>query len=89
LPETKFRSFHVTVHELVEDAAANSITMWASSTSATDIGPYANEYMLMLSFDDDGRSITHFLEFVDSAFTLDFFARLGAHVDEPQGEKEG
>jgi hypothetical protein len=77
----------VTVHELVEDAAANSIAIWASSISTTDIGPYANEYMLMIFFDDNFM-VTRFLEFVDSANTFDFFPRLRAHVAKSQGGKE-
>ena len=48
----------------------------ASSTADTEIGPYANEYAIFLSFTEDGNQVTHFEEFVDSDYTKRFFAAL-------------
>jgi hypothetical protein len=50
--------------------------MHATSTADSDIGPYANEYALILHFTEDGKKVTKFLEFVDSAFSTKFFADL-------------
>jgi len=50
--------------------------MHASSTAKTPIGSYANEYMLALTFTDDGTKVIRFDEFVDSAFSASYFARL-------------
>jgi ketosteroid isomerase-like protein len=52
--------------------------MHATSTSETDIGPYANEYALILTFTEDGKKVTKFLEYVDSAYSMKFFAALAA-----------
>lgn len=48
----------------------------ATSTAETDIGPYANEYALILKFTEDGTKVTRFLEMVDSAYSAKFFAAL-------------
>ena len=42
------------------------------------MGPYSNEYSLFLTFTDDGTKIKRFDEFVDSAYTGAFFAKLQA-----------
>jgi len=38
-----FKDFKVTVLDLVEDAAANKVTVWARSSASTPVGPYINE----------------------------------------------
>lgn len=50
--------------------------MHATSTADTDIGPYENEYALILQFAEDGRKVVKILEFVDSAYSMEFFERL-------------
>jgi hypothetical protein len=50
--------------------------MHATSTAETDIGSYANEYALILNFSEDGKKVTKFLEYVDSAYSIKFFAAL-------------
>jgi hypothetical protein len=52
--------------------------MHATSTADTDIGRYANEYALILHFTEDGKKVTKFLEYVDSAYSIKFFAALAA-----------
>jgi len=47
--------------------------MHASSTADTDIGPYGNEYALIMHFTDDGTKVTKFAEYVDSAYSINFF----------------
>jgi ketosteroid isomerase-like protein len=50
--------------------------MHATSTAETDVGPYANEYALILTFTEDGEKVIKFLEYVDSAYSQGFFAKL-------------
>jgi hypothetical protein len=50
--------------------------MHVTSTAETTIGPYANEYALILHFTEDRTKITKFFEFVDSAYSLKFFVKL-------------
>jgi ketosteroid isomerase-like protein len=64
------------VREEVHDAHAHIGIIHASSTAETDIGPYANEYALILKFTEDGKKVTNFDEFVDSAYTNEFWAAL-------------
>jgi len=71
-----FRKFTVTVHTAVHDAEAHTCIMHATSTAETDIGPYGNEYALILFFTDDGKKVTKFLEYVDSAYSIKFFTAL-------------
>lgn len=71
-----FQSFTPTINQLVEDAAANTIAIWASSVAQTVIGEYRNEYTLLLSFNAEGDKVTKIIEFVDSAYSKEFFARL-------------
>jgi ketosteroid isomerase-like protein len=51
--------------------------MHASSMAETKVGRYNNEYALFLDFTDDGRQIKRIEEFADSAYSADFFAKLG------------
>ena len=60
----------------MHDVDAHTCIMHATSTADSDIGPYANEYALILHFTEDGKQVTKFLEFVDSAFSKMFFKEL-------------
>ncbi|EAT81494.2 hypothetical protein HBI56_205900 [Parastagonospora nodorum] len=71
-----FRNFKATVHTEVHDAEAHTCMIHATSTAETDIGPYANEYALILTFTEDGTKVINFLEMVDSAYSSKFFAAL-------------
>ncbi|CAM6100436.1 unnamed protein product [Calypogeia fissa] len=78
-----FRNFHVTLHDLIEDAAANKVVLWASSTADTDLGPYGNEYVAVLYFNSEGK-VEKFVEFVDSK-SVAFFRRLGDLIVPKEG----
>lgn len=58
------------------DADAHTCMVHASSTAHTEIGQYANEYALMLTFTSDGKQVVRFDEFVDSAYSEWFVAAL-------------
>ncbi|KAF3038247.1 hypothetical protein E8E11_001014 [Didymella keratinophila] len=71
-----YSNFTVVVKEEIHDAAAHTCIIHASSTAETKIGPYTNEYALILTFTEDGRRVTKFDEFVDSAYSQQFVAAL-------------
>jgi hypothetical protein len=57
--------------------------MHASSTANTGVGKYANEYTLFLQFTEDGKKVANIEEFVDSAYSTSFFAKL--KIPTPEG----
>ncbi|KAF6219620.1 hypothetical protein HO133_004089 [Letharia lupina] len=71
-----FRDFDVTVHDTIVDEEARKMVMHASSTGTTALGPYNNDYTLILHMTEDGRKVEKFYEFVDSAYTVDYMPRL-------------
>ncbi|KAH8882917.1 hypothetical protein GQ53DRAFT_883740 [Thozetella sp. PMI_491] len=83
---TQFRKFTVKATDVFEDEKENKIVVWAHSTAETDIGPYANEYMLVFYFNETGDKIVRFLEWVDSAYSKDFFARLRSYIEQQEAK---
>ncbi|KAK7448502.1 hypothetical protein VKT23_013763 [Stygiomarasmius scandens] len=74
-----FRNLTVTVKDTIVDEKQRRVLMWASSKAETDIGPYANEYALILKCDEDGR-VVWVGEFLDSQYTIAFFIKLREHM---------
>ncbi|KAK3331504.1 hypothetical protein B0H66DRAFT_598986 [Apodospora peruviana] len=66
----------IVVEEVFEDAAENKVVLWARGTADTKVGPYVNEYILMIYLNESGDRVTRFCEFVDSAFVAGFFPKL-------------
>lgn len=79
-----FKNFTPTIHQLVEDEKANTIAIWCSSTADTIIGPYGNEYMILLSFNEAGDKVEKVIEFVDTEYSKSFFGRLRAHLEQKE-----
>ena len=71
-----FDRFHLTVHDSIVDEVARKVVMHASSSAVTKLGPYGNEYVLILHMTEDGRQVDRFDEFVDSAYSTDYMPRL-------------
>lgn len=84
-----FQGFEPTIHDIVEDERANKATVWCSSVSETVVGRYANEYMLLLHFNDAGDKVERVVEFVDSSYSKDFFGRLREFAAERQAAEQG
>lgn len=82
------KGFRLTVHDIIEDERANKIAIWASSSGATEVGSYANEYMLTFHFNDAGGKMTRFYEFVDASFSQEFFPKLAKHMQEKKAAEE-
>jgi hypothetical protein len=81
-----FRNYNLTIQDIVEDEKANKVVVWTHSTADTRIGPYENEHILHLSFNEAGDKVDKFLEFVDSDLSKDFAIHL--HDDIAQARKE-
>lgn len=77
-----FSDFEPTIHDIVEDARDNKLIIWASSKGKTVIGPYANEYMLLLYLNEAGDKVERFVEFVDSDNSRNVFSQLQKLVEE-------
>ncbi|RYN88811.1 hypothetical protein AA0120_g6873 [Alternaria tenuissima] len=73
-------NFTATVFQETHDPEAHTCIIHARSTASTPIGSYGNEYALILTFTEDGTQVRQFDEFVDSAYTLEFGARLAAFL---------
>jgi ketosteroid isomerase-like protein len=80
--EPLFRNFTPTVHDIIEDADANKVIVRCTSDASTPVGPYRNEYMIVLYFTEDQTKVVRFLEFVDAAGSMEFFPRLHRWVAE-------
>jgi hypothetical protein len=80
--EPLFRNFTPTVQDIYEDADANKVVARCTSSASTPVGPYRNEYMIVLYFTEDQRKVERFLEFVDAGASMEFFPRLHKWVAE-------
>ena len=76
-----FRNFAVKAHETIVDMEARKVVMLASSTAETDIGPYSNEYVLVIKMGRDGRQVENIIEWVDSEYAVKYFGRLRQATD--------
>ena len=84
-----FEHFHLTVHDSIVDEVARKVLMYVSSSASTALGPYNNEYMLILHMTEDGRRVEKFYEFVDGAYSADYMRRLrDAMAESAQGTRE-
>lgn len=77
-----FRDFRVYVTDVVEDEAANKVVLHARSTAQTVVGPYANEYIIIIHTSSDGGLATRVDEFVDTAYSNKMMTKLERHYAE-------
>ena len=66
------------VHEIIEDVNANELVISASGSAQTAVGPYNNEYMFVLSFNENGDKATKIVTFVDSHVALSITEKIKA-----------
>ena len=76
-----FRNFAVKTHETMVDEEARKVVLLASSTAETDIGPYKNEYVVVIEMGRDGRQAEKVIEWVDSGYVVKFFGKLSQATD--------
>lgn len=76
-----FKNFNVTVMDAYVDEQANRVALQASSTAESVIGPYANEYVLMMKMTECQTQVVEIREFVDSEASAMFFPNLTAYIE--------
>ena len=86
-----FRNFSLTVYETIEDVQQKKIVMHLKARADTAAGEYLNEYMWILTFDEEGK-IADQKEYVDVGVNRDFFPKLQkalTGIKEGKGEEAG
>lgn len=59
----------------IVDEVARKTVLHLRSRADTDLGPYANEYILVLSMSEDGTELVDVMEFADSLYSREFWGR--------------
>lgn len=66
-------------YQPILDEKTHRAILFLRSAADTDIGPYTNEYILILTLSEDGTEIDEIVEFADSAYSQKWFRKL-CHV---------
>ncbi|KAL0256092.1 hypothetical protein SLS55_008484 [Diplodia seriata] len=86
-----FKEMHMSVHEIIEDVPARKVCLWIIATGRTVSGPFTNEYVWSLEFDETGSQIIRWKEFADAISTKNLFPELmaasGNDLDFPQQQQ--
>ncbi|KAL5117053.1 hypothetical protein ACEQ8H_005012 [Pleosporales sp. CAS-2024a] len=75
-----FANFRVTVLDAYVDEEANQVALQAASTATSAIGPYANEYVLLIKMTESKTHVYEIREFVDSEASANFFPNLTGYI---------
>ncbi|KAF4303838.1 hypothetical protein GTA08_BOTSDO07812 [Botryosphaeria dothidea] len=68
-----FRHYALDVLEIVDDVPARKVCLWLTAHAATVAGKYVCDMVWTLTFDESGRRVVKWKEFLDAgARTLDF-----------------
>lgn len=54
------------MHDYTADVSQRKTVCWSSLSASTPVGPYSNEYVWFLTFDESGEKITAITEFIDT-----------------------
>ncbi|KAM7190921.1 hypothetical protein V8F33_009154 [Rhypophila sp. PSN 637] len=81
-----FRNLKATVQDVFDDGTENKVVLTCLARADTAIGPYNNEYFFMIYLDKDCNKVIKILEYVDSAYPLEFFPKFRAYMSESEGE---
>ncbi|EKG20970.1 hypothetical protein MPH_01728 [Macrophomina phaseolina MS6] len=77
-----FKEMHMSIHEIIEDIPQRKVCLWIIATGRTVSGPFTNEYVWSLEFDESGSQIIRWKEFADAISTKAIFPELmAADVD--------
>ncbi|KAI1117980.1 hypothetical protein F5Y14DRAFT_292338 [Nemania sp. NC0429] len=66
--------------EPIVDEKTRQVLAHLKSAGNTPYGPCETEYFMALKMNEDGTQIIEFVEFVDTAYTLEFVKRAGLKV---------
>ncbi|EKG14203.1 hypothetical protein MPH_08656 [Macrophomina phaseolina MS6] len=73
-----FKSFYISVHEIIEDLPSRKICLWVICTGSTVSGPWTNEYVWSMEFNEAGTHVIRWKEFVDGISTKALFPEIMA-----------
>ncbi|KAI1099025.1 hypothetical protein F4804DRAFT_323142 [Jackrogersella minutella] len=73
--------------EPIVDEVSRKVSMHLKSYSETTVGLYENEYVVILTLSEDGKSIVDIIEFVDSSYTIEWMPRFTAAAQEAAKKK--
>lgn len=66
--------------EPIIDETTRQVIAHLKSAGDTEFGPFEAEYFMALKMNEDGTQIVEFVEFIDTAYTLDFIKKAGLKV---------
>ncbi|ORY09222.1 hypothetical protein BCR34DRAFT_375983 [Clohesyomyces aquaticus] len=75
-----FSSFRIVVNDVIEDLPNRKIVMYITAEGQTPIGEYQNEYVWKMTFDEEGKKVVEWSEFVDVGMARDFAPKLKAEA---------
>ncbi|KAL1628669.1 hypothetical protein SLS56_005661 [Neofusicoccum ribis] len=83
-----FKTFYISVHEVIEDVPARKVCLWVICTGTTVSGPWTNEYVWSMEFNEAGTHVVRWKEFVDGISTRSLFPEIMAEEwDESMSER--
>jgi ketosteroid isomerase-like protein len=65
----------MTIKDYLAVPSERRVVCLTSLDSTTTVGPYKNEYVWFLRFDESGEKITEIVEFLDSKAAADILSR--------------
>jgi hypothetical protein len=71
----------------VHDAANNKAAVYATSTGDTELGPWATDYAVFITFNEAGDKVKLLEEMLDSAFMKDFGPKFGRYAQEQMAKR--
>ncbi|KAI1459798.1 hypothetical protein F4805DRAFT_420303 [Annulohypoxylon moriforme] len=83
-----FRVYIVEGFEPAVDVVTRQVTLHVKSHSDTKVGLYQNEYVWVITFNEEGTEIVDVLEFVDSLYMNEWFPKL-IKASEEFAKKQG
>ncbi|KAK3056519.1 hypothetical protein LTR09_002312 [Extremus antarcticus] len=76
----QFKDYHLEILEATEDTKQHRVVFHLQGTAKTAIGDYANEFFVSTQMTEDDGRIVEIKEFVDSGYSMEFFAKLRAYM---------
>ncbi|KAF2128091.1 hypothetical protein P153DRAFT_405351 [Dothidotthia symphoricarpi CBS 119687] len=86
-----FRDVEISIvndSDTIVDVEARRVVLHCTNRADTDAGKYRNEYVFILTINEDSRHVDKVVEFIDAAYTMDFKRRIGS-VREPANSDNG
>lgn len=77
------------MHDYFASVENRRATVHAVMEAQTDVGPYRNEYIFLLSFDESGEKLVKVVEMLDSAAAKEVREKMRIAGFGPQGEVKG